>query len=820
MRTEAIASPLTVWVGPSKHVFSPGRDVTVGAGSCDIRLDAPSAAPQPPRPDMVLRFAANQWVAVSSSPHGIFVDGHRMATVNIRDGQAITVGHPRGPRLIFQLGLAPDGPPAGPPAQPAAPAYPPASPPRAPVPPPPNPNQQVPTARTTQRMPVVSLQPATVEQPVPPVASGSVVAAPPAPPAPPSPPVAQPPAPPVAEPPGPPAPVPTAPVGEQPKGRGLMEWMGAATKKFRAARPETSTTHRLPLYPGARTDGVNAYRLGLNVHGYQALTDVSFTARPGTLTLVVGPPAGRNSALLDLLAGTRTLTSGQVTVDGHDVHTEPESLRARVGVVARDDHLHSSLTVERVLSYAAELRLPPNATADYRRRVVDQVLEELTLTPHRATRIGKLSPELRRCASLAVELITRPTLLVVDDPGAGLDVLQENYVMAALRRQADIGCVVVVAMPPESSLRHVNTCDQVLLLTAAGTTAYLGSPLGVETAMGTANWADVLGSVSADPDRAHRAFLARRDAAPPTAPEVAAPGPPPAGLPFKRQLRLVARRQLRLLIAERLWLLFLVALPCALAGLILLVPGDSGLGKPAPSSHDLHEAVEILAALNIAAVIIGTTLTIRELVRERRVFRDEQTVGLSAPAYLCAKILVFSAVAAVLTAVTVGIVVVVKGGPVHGAVLLGNATVELYVSVAATAVVSAVVGLAMSSLGKSLGEVLPLLVPAILASALFAGGLITLVGTWVYDQFSWFVPAQWGFAASASTVDLRRVDPLGANALVWTHYVGWWVFDMTMLILLGAAWAGLALYRLRAPTRVGGDQPLHRQQQKLSDLRG
>ena len=54
--------------------------------------------------------------------------------------------------------------------------------------------------------------------------------------------------------------------------------------------------------------------------------------------------------------------------------------------------------------------------------------------------------------------------------------------------------------------------------------------------------------------------------------------------------------------------------------------------------------------------------------------------------------------------------------------------------------------------------------PVILASLLFDGSLVPLVSKWGFQQISWFVPAQWGFAASASTVDLRRVDALAANA--------------------------------------------------------
>lgn len=151
----------------------------------------------------------------------------------------------------------------------------------------------------------------------------------------------------------------------------------------------------------------------------------------------------------------------------------------------------------------------------------------------------------------------------------------------------------------------------------------------------------------------------------------------------------------------------------------------------------------------------------------------------------------YALAAAVWAAVMFAVVIAVKGAPVYGAVVLHDATFELYVAVAVTAMVSAVIGLALSALGKSLGEVLPLLVPVILAAVLFNGSLVQLVSMWGLQQISWLVPARWGFAASASTVNLRRIDPLAANAETWTHYSGWWVFDMVMLVLFGVAAAGL-----------------------------
>jgi ABC-type multidrug transport system ATPase subunit len=797
MRDDAFGPPLTVWVGPTRYVFTPGRDIVVGHGNrWDVPLNLPGHIPHeaaPPAPELVLRFTGGRWVAMDNSRDGIFVNGARMSTVDIRDGLAISIGDPqRGPRLVFGIG-APAGPPSRPPGPWQRPPQPPARPPVAPRPGPPD--QHIPTLRTTQRIPI----------PPRPAAERPARAAPPgAPPPPPA--VAHPPPPPpaVAAPPPAPPPPPATPVeDQQTKNRGLIGRVTDATRKLRAGRTsvhvgEAAPTYRLPLKADARTVGVVAYRLGASVDGRQVLSDVSFAAGPGTLTAVIGPSAAPNAELLGLLAGTRQLGSGRITVDGHDIHAEPESMRSRIGIVPRRDRIHPRLTVEQALGYAAELRLPPDTSAEHRQRVLDQILEELELTPHRSTRIGKLTPEFRRCAAMAIELITRPTLLAIDEPGAGLDTEQENHVLRVLRRQADIGCVVVATMTSPTSLAHLNICDQVVVLTPRGTMAFAGAPQEIGAAMATSDWSGVLAQVNADPEGAHRAFRARQHAQGPIAPpEVAEPWTPPAEPTLTRQIWLVARRQTRLLFADWPYLPFLIALPFALAGVTLLIPGSSGLGQHGPSGRNPHEAVEILAALNLAAVVIGIALTVRALVGERRVFRREQAVGLSTSAYLAGNIVVFGLASAALSAVTFSIVVAVKGRPVHGAVFLSDPTVELYMSVAVTAMVSAMIGLAVSTLGSSLQQVVPLAVLVVLASILFAGGLITLVGTWGYDQISWFVPAQWGFAASASTVDLHRVDAMAANAQMWTHYVGWWMFDMVMLVLFGAVWAGVARYRLR-----------------------
>ena len=76
--------------------------------------------------------------------------------------------------------------------------------------------------------------------------------------------------------------------------------------------------------------------------------------------------------------------------------------------------------------------------------MIEQVLEELELTEHADKRIDKLSGGQRKRASVAIELLTGPSLLVLDEPTSGLDPALDRQVMTMLRELADAGRVVVV----------------------------------------------------------------------------------------------------------------------------------------------------------------------------------------------------------------------------------------------------------------------------------------------------------------------------------------------------------------------------------------
>jgi ABC-type multidrug transport system ATPase subunit len=549
----------------------------------------------------------------------------------------------------------------------------------------------------------------------------------------------------------------------------------------------------------ARTGGLEVREVNFCIDGKHLLERVSMTARPGTLTAIIGGSGAGKTTLSRLIAGYCTPSSGSVTFEGHNIHTEYGSLRSRIGMVPQDDVVHRQLTVNQALGYAAELRLPPDTSKADRGQVVAQVLDELGLTKHADTRVDKLSGGQRKRASVALELLTGPSLLILDEPTSGLDPALDLQVMTMLRQLADAGRVVLVVT---HSLTYLDVCDQVLLMAPGGKTAFLGPPGQIGDVMGTTNWAQIFAKVGADPDEANRRFLAQNKPPPPSQ---AAPGDlgGPARISRRHQFSTIARRQVRLVVSDRAYFVFLAMLPFILGALSLTVPGNTGFGIAEPTSETPDEAAQILTLISIAAVFMGTALTIRDLIGERAIFRREQAVGLSTEAYLSAKLTVFCVFAVVQAAIATGIVLMGKGAPTQPAVLLGPsksaASFELFVTVAATCVASAVLGLVLSSLARSNEQIMPLLVVSLMLQLVLAGGMVPVTDRIFLDQLSWVMPSRWGYAASASTVNLRALVPgsLIPKDSHWLHTPSAWLLDMAMLVALSVIYSVIVRWRIR-----------------------
>ncbi|MBV8787465.1 MAG: ATP-binding cassette domain-containing protein [Mycobacterium sp.] len=534
-------------------------------------------------------------------------------------------------------------------------------------------------------------------------------------------------------------------------------------------------------------------------HGKQLLDHISLTARPGTLTAIIGGSGAGKTTLSRLIVGYTNPTAGNVTFEGHNIHTEYASMRSRIGMVPQDDVVHRQLTVNQALNYAAELRLPPDTSKDERARVVAQVLEELDMTEHADTRVDKLSGGQRKRASVALELLTQPSLLLLDEPTSGLDPALDRQVMLMLRQLADAGRVVLVVT---HSVSYLDVCDQILLIAPGGKTAFCGPPDQVEGAMGTRNWADIFAKVGADPDEANRRFKERnRTTSQPPAPESPADLGEPPRTDLFRQLSTIARRQVRLVISDRGYTIFLAILPFLIGALSLTVKGPHpGLGPADPMGPAPTQPQYIMVLLNIGAVFMGTALTIRDLIGERPIFRREQAVGLSTTAYLLAKISVFCVFATAQAAIATIIVRLGKGAPTAHPQFFGNSTFSLFVTVAGTCIASAMLGLLLSALAQSNEQIMPLLVVSIMSQLVFSSGMIPVYQRFGLEELAWLTPARWGYAAGASSIDfpsLVKVKQIPTNDPIWQHSKHIFVFDMAMLTLLSIGYTAIVRWHIR-----------------------
>jgi ABC-type multidrug transport system ATPase subunit len=772
--------PPTITVRSSgwQGTFAPGEDVVIGR---DVRAHIRLPHPGVSRAHAVLRYLDGRWLAIDNeSMNGMFVGHRRVTSVDIRNGDTIHIGNPEGPPLTFELGSV---------AQ----------------------RDDPPTARMRQRTDrktdVLGIAAA--------VMRGRWRGAPAVPPE-------------------------ATTIGREldndivipdllasrhhailvPTAQGMQIQdlsvngtfvNGQRVKDAILRDGDVVTIGNDDLVfadgtlvrhtaPAVKTGGLDVCDISLTIEGNRTLLDhVSFSAKPATLTAVIGPSGSGKSTLSKVIVGGTRPDNGTVWFEDHNVHAEYASMRSRIGMVPQDDVVHPQLTINQALGYAAELRMPSDITKDDRQRVVAQVLAELELTPHADTRVENLSGGQRKRASVALELLTGPSLLVLDEPTTGLDPALDQVVMKMLRQLADAGRVVVVVT---HSLAFLDVCDQLLLLAPGGKTAFFGPPGEIGPAMGTTDWADIYTDIGADPDAAQRRFLER--AGHPVGPPVqAAPGEPAAlGRPVRtslwRQFSTLARRQVRLVTANRGYFSFLVLLPFIVGLLPLTVAGHTGFGKTAIDSAAPNEPKQLLVLLNLGSLFMGTALTIRELVGERAIFHREQAAGLSTSAYLWAKVAVFGTAAVIQSAILVLIVTaptIGKGEPL-GAVVLGSPRLELFVDVAATCVTAAIVGLFVSALAQNSNQVLPLMVVTLMAQLVLAGGFIPVTNR-PLDPVSWLTPARWGLAATASTSDLTTTVAVIPKDSHWKHTASVWIFDIAMLGVLSAFYAGFVRWKIR-----------------------
>ncbi|WP_139477427.1 ATP-binding cassette domain-containing protein [Aeromonas veronii] len=230
-----------------------------------------------------------------------------------------------------------------------------------------------------------------------------------------------------------------------------------------------------------------------------ALNAISATIPAGGITGLVGPDGAGKSTLLRLLAGLLIPEAGTIRVLGLDPVSEGDRLRQRLGYMPQQFGLYEDLSVLENLTLYADLRgvLEPERTPTFARLLAFTDLARFTARP-----AGKLSGGMKQKLGLACALLGTPDVLLLDEPGVGVDPISRRALWQMVRELAKGGMTVLWST---AYLDEAELCDHVLLM-ADGEVRTSGTPADLMGAMASRCWLLEAGQLDG---RERRALLRR-----------------------------------------------------------------------------------------------------------------------------------------------------------------------------------------------------------------------------------------------------------------------------------------------------------------------
>ncbi len=189
-----------------------------------------------------------------------------------------------------------------------------------------------------------------------------------------------------------------------------------------------------------------------------AVDDLSFTVEKGQIYGFLGPNGAGKSTTMNIITGYISATSGTVTVNGHDIFSEPKAAKRCIGYLPEQPPLYMELTPLEYLKIAAGLKGVPK---DERGRQIEEIMEMTGISAVSGRLIRHLSKGYRQRVGLAQAMIGFPDILILDEPTVGLDpkqIIEMRELIRSLRERH----TVILSSHILSEVSAV--CDTVLIL--------------------------------------------------------------------------------------------------------------------------------------------------------------------------------------------------------------------------------------------------------------------------------------------------------------------------------------------------------------------
>ncbi|MCD9185213.1 MAG: FHA domain-containing protein [Pyrinomonadaceae bacterium] len=529
-----------------------------------------------------------------------------------------------------------------------------------------------------------------------------------------------------------------------------------------------------------RIDSVNITKDVKNRAGggkIRLLDNVSLSIQPNEFIGLLGPSGAGKSTFMDALNGMRPASSGSVLINNLDLYQNLDALKQSIGYVPQDDIIHRELTVYRTLYYVAKLRLSRDVSSKEINQIIEEVLDVTGLTERKNVPINQLSGGQRKRVSIAVELITKPSVIFLDEPTSGLDPATEEKIMKLFRQIAESGRTVILTT---HAMENVKLFDKIVVL-MRGKLAFYGTPDEALKHLNAKSFKELYDKLEEPIEQkinqssnANRQQITEQTAeewkqkftnTPQYRQNVYEPlkelgKVQSAGVQKKRRLGIfgavrqfltLSRRYAEVLFKDKLNLFILFAQAPIIAVLTFFVMG-------ANQPRDF-----VYFVLSLVAVWFGTSVSAREIIRENAVYKRERMVNLGILPYLASKLFVLGIIVGIqciLLFVPLKLLDLVGLMPMPGE-LLG---IPQFWAMLLTAGVGIALGLLISALVKT-SEMATSLVPLILIPQILFSGLVG-VPSGMNKVISLAMPAAWSFDtmkrfSTLDTLEKEGADPNG-----------------------------------------------------------
>lgn len=520
-------------------------------------------------------------------------------------------------------------------------------------------------------------------------------------------------------------------------------------------------------------------RRGKGKKSFITSNHVSLNIKPGELIAIIGGSGAGKSTILNCMCGYLQPAHGEVFVNGVNLYQNFDALKKLVGYVPQSDIVYDNLTLHDMLRYTAKLRLPKDTSPAEQEAAITRAIEIVELPEKRDSLIKSLSGGQRKRASIAVELLSDPNLLFLDEPASGLDPGTERNLMQSLRSMADGGKTVILVT---HSTLQLKMCDKIVFMGKGGNLCFFGSYDEALTFFGVSDIVDVYNMITEQALQWSARFEKSRVAS--GKPRQASAVSVKSRESRWKQLRVLSARYLKLVAGDRQRLLLLLIQAPLLAVLISFVADGNQFEQ-----YEMTKS--LLFALSCSAFWVGMLNAIQEICKERTIMKREYMTGLSLGAYVSSKIIVLGILCLVQSGMITGVFSVMVGLPEDG--IITHPFLELFITTFITAVASTAMGLFVSSLFTNADRAMTVAPILLMPQILFSGLIFKLSGA--TEIISWIAVCRWSMEGYGTTANLNALPlRLQQEGVMIPHEVESF-FEFTASHLL-SSWGILVLYTI------------------------